>query len=152
MPKNASDFILIDRKVIDTLNKYEEKNRFTRGLIYNLGFKTSKIEYSINKRIQGRTKWNYWKLWNFALDGITSFTTLPIRIWTYIGFILEIFAFAYIIHSISSTNVFSITNFIILFLFGLQFIAIGTLGEYIGRIFIETKNRPLYIIKEKVNL
>ncbi len=151
MPKNASDFILLDRKVIDTFNTYKEKNRFTRGLIYSLGFKTSRIEYSINQRAQGKTKWNYWKLWNFALDGITSFSTLSIRIWTYVGCILEIISIAYMFYSLTA-DAFSIINFVILFLFGLQFIAIGMIGEYIGRIFIETKNRPLYIIKEKVNL
>lgn len=152
IPSNAGDYRLIDRKVIDNINRLNEASLFMKGIFNWVGFRSYGIEYIRPKRIQGKTKWNYWKLWNFALDGITSFTTLPIRIWTYIGFILEIFAFTYIIYSMSSTNIFSITNFIILFLFGLQFIAIGTLGEYIGRIFIETKNRPLYIIKEKVNL
>ena len=100
IPSNAGDYRLIDRKVIDNINRLNEASLFMKGIFNWVGFRSYGIEYIRPKRIQGRTKWNYCKLWNFALDGITYFTTLPIRIWTYFGCTLEVISFIYMIYSI----------------------------------------------------
>ena len=100
LPQNVSDFILLDREVVETLKKYKEKNRFMRVLFCQLGYKSTTVEYAINDRAGGTTKWNYWKLWNFALDGITASSTFPLRVWTYLGGFIAFTSFlfaAYII-------------------------------------------------------
>lgn len=159
MPRNASDYILFDRQAVDTLKKYREKNRFMRILFYSIGYTHCTLEYDVKERVAGKTKWNYWKLWNFALDGITSSTTLPLRIWTYLGALIAFISFIYGIYIISRTLIYgaAVPGYaslltLILFFGGTQLLVLGIFGEYIGRIFTEVKDRPLYIIDEKVNL
>lgn len=156
IPENIGDFRLMDRKVVDILKQLPERRRFMKGLFAWVGFKTFTLEYEREVRIAGTTKFNIWKLWNFALEGITSFSTAPLRIWTYIGFSISLFAFLYagyyiwrtLTHGIDVPGYASLLT-IMLFLGGIQLIGIGILGEYSGRIYIESKQRPIYIIRKK---
>jgi glycosyltransferase involved in cell wall biosynthesis len=153
IPQNVGDYRLMSRKVIESLKTLPENQRFMKGLFAWVGFKTSIIEYTREKRVAGSTSFNGWKLWNFALDGITSFSTAPLRIWLYIGIILAFFAFLYgtfiviktIIYGVDAPGYASLIT-VVLFLGGIQLIGIGVLGEYIGRIYMETKRRPIYIV------
>ena len=156
IPYNAGDFRLIDRKVVDVLRKMPEQNRFMKGLFAWPGFKTTSVPYHRPARKHGKTKFNAWKLWNFAVDGITSFSTWPLRIWSYIGGGIAIVALFFMVFIIMRTILFgrdfpgyaSIMS-TILFFGSIQLISIGVLGEYIGRLYIEVKKRPSYVIKSK---
>lgn len=150
IPENTGDYRLISRNVIDSIINLNEKNLFMKGIYNWVGFNSSSVNYERPERVGGNTKWNYWKLWNFSLDGITSSTTIPLRIWSYFGLLLLVISSIYSTISIINSS-FSLILFIVLILFSIQFIALGIFGEYIGRMFMEVKNRPLYIIKEKVN-
>lgn len=158
IPYNAGDYRLIDRKVINAILSLKERNVFMKGVFGWTGFKSCGIKYVRQKRLAGESKWNYWKLWNFALDGITASTTFPLRVWTYLGSVLSITGMLYALYIIIRTVVrgtdvpgYASLLVFILLLGGIQMIILGILGEYIGRIFIEVKNRPLYIIEKKVN-
>ena len=153
IPQNVGDYRLMDRKVIEIVKQLPERNRFMKGLYSWPGFKTTFIEYSRSKRAAGESKFNYWKLWNFALDGLTSFTTIPLRISTYVGLAISFLAFLYASFIIIKTLVYGIDVagyasllVFMLFLGGIQLIFLGILGEYIGRIFQEVKQRPIYVI------
>lgn len=159
IPVNAGDFRLIDNSVVDAVLRLRERNRFMKGIFSWVGFKTEYIYFARPQRRYGSTKWNYWKLFNFGLDGLTSFSTLPLRVWTYIGFLISFFAFVCSVSVIFRTLFFGeeVKGFptlivAILFLGGLQLFSLGILGEYIGRLYQESKKRPLYIIKEKINI
>lgn len=154
VPENAGDFRLIDRKVVEVLRQLPERNRFMKGLFSWVGFKSISVPYERPPRAVGITKWNQWSLWNFALDGIVSFSTLPLRVWTYVGLIVASLSFSFGIYIIVRTLFYGIDLpgyasllTTILFLGGIQLLSIGILGEYIGRLFIEVKGRPLYIIE-----
>jgi glycosyltransferase involved in cell wall biosynthesis len=155
IPRDTGDFRLFDCKVVKELNRIPERTRFMKGLFAWVGFKQVGIEYDRQPRYRGKTKWNYWKLWNFALDGITLFSTLPLRLWSYVGIIISLFSFGYasflilrtIIHGKDVPGYASIMV-AVLFLGGLQLISLGVIGEYLGRVYAETKKRPLYIINE----
>jgi glycosyltransferase involved in cell wall biosynthesis len=154
MPQNAGDYRLIDRKVVDVLQKMPEKARFMKGLFAFPGFSKDYVYYSRPARVAGTTKWNYWKLWNFALDGIFSFSTAPLRIWTYAGMGVGLASLIYLTFIIVKTLIWGVDVpgyasliTLILFFSSLNLIGIGVLGEYIGRIFEEVKNRPLYVIE-----
>jgi glycosyltransferase involved in cell wall biosynthesis len=157
IPENVGDFRLLNRSAVEALKKLPERERFMKGLFNWVGFKTAEIEYVRLSRKAGETKFPLLKLWNFALDGITSFSTVPLRIWSYLGFIISLFAFAYgsiiivrtLIQGVDIPGYASLLV-VILFLGGLQLIGIGVLGEYLGRIYIETKNRPVYIIRQEL--
>jgi len=155
IPADVGDFRLMDRQVVDSLKQMREKCRFMKGIFAWVGFKTTVIEYQVEARKNGQSKFNFWKLWNFALDGITSFSTWPLRVWTYIGGVISLFALIYSVFLIIKTIILGIDMpgyaslmVAILFFSGIQLIGIGVLGEYIGRIFIEVKNRPIYIIRK----
>jgi glycosyltransferase involved in cell wall biosynthesis len=157
IPENVGDFRLLNRSAVEALKKLPERERFMKGLFNWVGFKTAEVEYVRLSRKAGETKFPLLKLWNFALDGITSFSTVPLRIWSYLGFIISLFAFAYgsiiivrtLIQGVDIPGYASLLV-VILFLGGLQLIGIGVLGEYLGRIYIETKNRPVYIIRQEL--
>ena len=156
IPANVGDFRLMDKRVVNELNKLPERQRFMKGLFSWVGFKTSIVEYKRDERTNGYTKFSYWKLWNFALEGITSFSTAPLKIWTYIGIIIASISFFYggfIILRTMLTGIdvpgYASLMVIVLFLGGIQLIGIGVLGEYIGRIYLETKARPLFIIDKE---
>lgn len=158
IPENAGDFRLMDRKVVDVIRALPERNRFMKGLFAWAGFKQASVEYDRVERETGATKFNYWKLWTLALDGITSASTVPLRIWSYVGALVAFFAIAYAAFLAIDTMVFGnrvpgyasiMTS--VLFLGGVQLISLGVLGEYVGRILTETKQRPLYVVRDTVD-
>ena len=155
LPENVGDFRLIDRKVIEVLKQFTERQRFMKGLFSFAGFNVECVEYSRPLRARGITKWNYWKLWNYAIDGITSFSTFPLKISTYFGLTVTALAFLrglFIIFN-SIFNGIDVPGYAslmiaVLFFGGVQLISLGIIGEYIGRIYLETKQRPIYIVKD----
>ncbi|AJI46966.1 glycosyltransferase family 2 protein [Francisella philomiragia] len=152
---NAGDYRLLNRAAINAFLELKEKVRFNKGLLTWIGFKEKIVYHAREERVAGQTKWNYWKLFKFSIDGITSFSRAPLEIWSYIGVFVAFMSFLYGSFFILKSLVFgidvpgypSLITFI-LFFSGLQMIGIGMLGSYIGRIFIETKHRPLYIVRE----
>ena len=154
MPSNVGDFRLISRRVIEALKMLPENQRFMKGLFAWVGFKTTYIEYKRESRVAGKSSFNAWKLWNFAIDGITSFSTVPLKVWLYFGFIISALSFIYgsfiiiktLIYGVDLPGYASLLT-TILFLGGIQLMGIGILGEYIGRIYQESKRRPPYIIE-----
>jgi glycosyltransferase involved in cell wall biosynthesis len=155
IPPNTGDFRLMDRRVVDALKNMRERTRFMKGIFAWVGFNQTAIWYDRSPRHQGRSNWNYWKLWNFALDGITSFSSFPLRVWGYVGLSLSLLAFVYACYLVIRTLVYGVDvagyaslAVIILFLGGMQLITLGIIGEYIGRIFEEVKERPLYIVRD----
>jgi len=152
---DTGDFRLLDRRCVEALKQLRESQRYTKGMFSWIGFNKKEITYDRDPRAAGATKWNYRKLFNFAIDGITSFTTAPLRLSSILGLIVSLIAFIFIIIIIAKTLIFSdpVAGYpslmaVILFLGGLQLLSLGIIGEYIGRIFIEVKNRPLYFIEE----
>ena len=152
IPSNVGDFRLIDRKIIDILKQLKERNRFMKALYAWPGFTSKGVGYVRPKRVAGSTKWNYWKLWNFALDGIFAFSSMPLRVWSYIGGFIGFLSLIYMVWNFVKTMIFGndtpgYTTLIcvILFLGAIQLIGIGVLGEYIGRLTLEVKRRPVYI-------
>ncbi len=153
IPANVGDFRLIDRKVILTVRTLNESNRFMKGLYAWPGFSSQGVPYVRPERSAGTTKWNYWKLWNFALDGIFSFSSLPLRIWSYIGAGIGVLALIYMCYIVLETLVngvsvpgYASTMCVVLFLGSIQLISIGVLGEYLGRMSEEVKKRPVYVV------
>jgi glycosyltransferase involved in cell wall biosynthesis len=155
MAVNVGDFRLMDRKVVEALKRLPERRRFMKGLFAWVGFRQALIPYTRELRQIGKSKFSGWRLWNFALEGITSFSTAPLRVWFYIGLVVATLAFLYgafivgrvIIFGRDTPGYASIIT-IVLFLGGLQLIGLGVLGEYMGRIYSETKERPIYIVRE----
>ncbi len=152
---DTGDFRLLSRRCIDALRQFRESQRNTKAMFSWIGYKKKEIFYDRDPRLAGETKWNYQKLINLAIDGITSFTTAPLRIATMTGLVISVSAFIYIAYllirplfGVSTGAGYSSTLAIILFLGGAQMLFLGIIGEYIGRIFNETKNRPLYLIEE----
>lgn len=152
--ENVGDFRLMSREVVDNIKLLQERNLFMKGILSWVGGRTEVVEYTRAERIAGTTKFNGWKLWNLALEGITSFSTFPLRMWTYIGFFVAGLSFLYGVGMIAEKLIWGnpVAGYpsilvSILFLGGVQLIGIGVLGEYIGRIYIETKERPRYVIK-----
>lgn len=152
--ENVGDFRLMSREVVENIKQMPERNLFMKGVLSWVGGRVDVVEYARAERVAGTTKFNGWKLWNLALEGITSFSTFPLRMWTYIGLLVSLFAFLYagwmIVDKILWGNPvpgYPSLMTAILFLGGVQLIGIGVLGEYIGRIYIETKKRPKYILK-----
>lgn len=158
IPENTGDYRLMDRKVVDAILEIKENKLFMKGIFSWVGFKSCGVEYKRPERVAGNTKFDYWKLWNFALDGITASTTLPLRIWTYIGGIIASISGLYALYIIFRTLFLGVAVpgyasllVSILFFGSVQLIVLGIFGEYIGRIFIEVKRRPRYIVDEKIN-
>lgn len=153
LPENVGDFRLFDRRVADVIRQLPERNRFMKGIFAWVGFKSIGVAYTRPERKRGTSKWGMWKLWNFALDGIVGFSTIPLRVWTYVGSVVSFLAFAYAIFIIGKTLIlgrdmpgYASLMTVILFLGGIQLISIGVIGEYIGRLVIESKARPVYVI------
>lgn len=157
IPSDVGDFRLMDKKAVEALRGFRERSRFMKGIMASLGFKQTIVEYKRAPRIAGKTKWNYWKLYSLALEGIISFTSLPLKIWSYIGAFVAFGAFFYGAFLIIKTLIFGIDTpgyaslmVVLLFMTGLILLCLGVIGEYLARIFIESKDRPLYIIDEKI--
>lgn len=157
IPSNVGDFRLMDKKVLEALSQYKEQSRFMKGLLASLGFKETIVDYVRAPRAAGETKWNYWKLYKLALEGIISFTSLPLKIWSYIGATVALGAFVFGVFLIIKTLILGIdtpgyASLMVVFLFmsGLILLCLGVIGEYLARIFIESKRRPIYLVMEKV--
>ena len=157
IPEHAGDFRLLDRKVVDVIRAMPERNRFMKGLFAWAGFKSASVPYTRAARTVGTTKFHYWRLWTLAIDGITSASTVPLRVWSYLGGFVALGALGYAVFIIVRTFVsgvevpgYASMMVAVLFLGGLQLLSLGVLGEYVGRILIETKGRPLYVIRETV--
>lgn len=157
MPANAGDFRLIDRSVIDALLKLPERNRFMKGLFAWVGFPSMAVPYERPARKAGTGKFNYWKLWNFALDGLTSFTTMPLRIWFYGGVLVSFLAFSYALYLTLRVLFYGIDvpgyaslMVALLFFSGVQLLSVGMIGEYVSRLFNEAKRRPVYLLQDVI--
>jgi glycosyltransferase involved in cell wall biosynthesis len=157
IPADVGDFRLMDRKVVEALKTLPETRRFMKGLFAWVGFRTAMVEYKVAPREHGTTSFNTWKLWNFALEGITSFSSAPLRVWTYLGCAVSAVSFFYAAYLLIKTLVFGIDTpgyasimITVLFASGVQLIGIGVLGEYVGRIFAESKKRPVYIVRDVI--
>jgi glycosyltransferase involved in cell wall biosynthesis len=155
IPSNVGDFRLMDRKVVEALKALPERRRFMKGLFAWVGFRQAVIPYSREARQAGASKFSGWHLWNFALEGITSFSTAPLRIWTYLGLFIALLAFTYGSFIVGRVLLlgrdmpgYASLITVVLFLGGIQLIGLGVLGEYLGRIYLETKGRPVYIVRD----
>lgn len=153
--RDVGDFRLLDRRCVEALKLMRESQRYTKGLFTWVGFNKKEILFDRDPRIAGETKWNYWKLFNLAIEGITSFTIVPLRAASFVGFVLAIIALAYMLFVVVKTLVFGgdVAGYpslisVILFIGGMQMLFLGIIGEYLGRIFNESKHRPLYLVQE----
>jgi len=159
IPEHAGDFRLLDRKVVDVIRMMPERNRFMKGLFAWAGFRQTAVHYDRAEREVGTTKFNYWKLWTLALDGITSGSTLPLRVWSYLGGVVAIGTLFYAAYLVIRTVVhggdvpgYPSLMVAILFFGGVQLLSLGVLGEYVGRILVETKHRPIYVVRETIGV
>jgi len=155
MPENAGDFRLLDEKVVRVIRQLRERNRFMKGLLSWPGFCVGTVTYTRPQRAAGASKWRPHRLFNFALDGIFGFSTVPLRLWTYLGLLVSASAFGYLAFVIGKTLItgvqvpgYASTVSFILFFNGLTLLGIGVVGEYVGRIFNEVKARPIYVLRE----
>ena len=157
VPPDTGDFRLVSRRVLDALRQTRERQRFMKGLFAWVGFRQVALAYERAPRIAGRSKFSYWRLWNLALEGITSFSTLPLRMATYIGVLTALVAFGWGSWIIARTLLWgdpvqgwpSLMT-VVLFLGGIQLMALGIVGEYLGRTYIEVKQRPLYLVSDEI--
>ncbi len=155
IPEDTGDYRLIDRRALDALSRLREQHRFMKGIFAWIGFRQKAVLYRREARHDGSSKWSYWQLWNFSLEGITGFTIGPLKIATYIGMVTALFAFGYGIYIIVDTMLYGnpVAGYpslmvAVLMLGGLQLMTIGIVGEYLGRVFNETKGRPLYLVAD----
>ena len=153
MAANVGDFRLLDRRVVSTLNQLPERVRFMKGLFSWVGYEATEVSYTRPERSAGETKWKFFSLWNFALDGITGASTLPLRVWTYVGTFVALASFCYMAFLVVRTLIFGVdtpgyasTMAAILMIGSLNLIALGIIGEYVGRIAVEVRQRPLFVI------
>lgn len=157
IPPNAGDFRLMDARVVEALRGLRERNRFMKGLFSWVGFRQTSIGYQRPVRAAGKTKFNYWKLWNFALDGITGYSTVPLRVATYFGLLFALLAMLYGLYLLIRTMIwgtdvpgYASTMVAVIFMGGIQLVVLGIIGEYLGRLYSEAKGRPLYIVESRL--
>jgi polyisoprenyl-phosphate glycosyltransferase len=157
LPPGAGDFRLIDRRGVEVLRTLGERARFSKGLYAWMGFRAIGVPFAVEERRYGATKWSFRKLFRFAFDGITSFSTMPLRVWTYLGGLISLFALASAIYFVFEaliwgTEVPGYPSLIvsIMFFAGVQLMSLGMIGEYVGRIFAEVKRRPLYVVQDRI--
>lgn len=157
LPEGAGDFRLIDRKAVEALRTLGEKARFSKGLYAWVGFKDTGVPFIVEERRFGTTKWSFRKLFRFAFDGMASFSTVPLRIWTYLGFLISFLsiatAFFFLVRTLlfgSDLPGFPSLIVSVMFFSGIQLMSLGIIGEYVGRIFAEVKRRPLYVVAERI--
>jgi polyisoprenyl-phosphate glycosyltransferase len=155
IPRDTGDFRLISRRALDALKQVRERERFMKGLFTWVGFKQLPVVYHRDARHAGETKWNYWKLWNFAIDGITSFSGAPLKLAMYLGLATAALAFLFGIWVLGKALVYGdpVRGYpslmvVVLLLGGVQLVALGVIGEYLGRLYVESKQRPLYLVDE----
>lgn len=155
--RDAGDFRLMSRAVVDALRRLPERTRFMKGLYAWVGFRQTTVSYDIEPRLEGRSKWSVWRLWRLALDGITSFSSLPLKVWSVVGLTFALVALAYGAYLVIRTIVrgvdvpgYASVMVMILFLGGLQLLSLGIIGEYLGRVYDEVKARPLYVVRQRI--
>lgn len=153
IPADVGDFRLLSRRAVEALQACPERTRFMKGLFAWVGFRQTTIDYERDARFAGVTKWNYWRLWNLAIEGITSFSSMPLKLASYVGLATALFAFAYALLIFAKALLYGnpVAGYpslmvTVLFLGGVQLIALGIIGEYLARMFIEVKGRPLYLL------
>ncbi len=159
IPLDTGDFRLLDRKVVEVLVRLPERTRFMKGLFSWVGFRQASVVYNREARHSGNTNWGYAKLWNFAIDGVASFSSLPLKIWSYLGFAISLFAFFYatFLAALKLSRGIDVPGYaslmvVVLFLGGVQLITLGIVGEYLGRIYNEVKARPIYVVRDTFGL
>ncbi|MGD9804432.1 MAG: glycosyltransferase family 2 protein [Hyphomicrobiaceae bacterium] len=157
LPDGAGDFRLLDRRVIDVFNELHERARFNKGLFAWVGFRSIGVPFEVAARVHGASRWRFRRLLKFAIDGIASFTTAPLKIWSYVGVMISLVALLYAVFFLVKTLIFGVDIpgfpsllISVLLLGGIQLISLGVIGEYLGRVYEEVKDRPLYIISEDV--
>jgi polyisoprenyl-phosphate glycosyltransferase len=157
LPPGAGDFRLIDRKGVDVLRAFGERARFSKGLYAWIGFRAVGVPFEVEERRHGTTKWSFRKLFRFAVDGIMAFSTMPLRVWTYLGLLISLGAIGAAVFFAVRTLLFGtdLPGFpslivSVMFFSGIQLMSLGIIGEYVGRIFAEVKRRPLYIVEERI--
>ena len=155
IPRNTGDFRLLDRRVVEAIKQMPERTRFMKGLFAWVGFKQTSVLFDRPQRYKGTTTWNYWRLWNFAIDGITSFSFLPLKVWSYVGVTISLVSFLYATFLIYRTLLYGVDlpgyasiMVAILFLGGIQLVTLGIIGEYLSRVYEEVKGRPLYLVRD----
>lgn len=155
IPENVGDFRLMDRSVVETINSLPESRRFMKGLFAWAGFRSVTIDYVRPAREMGETKFNGWRLWNLALEGITSFSTIPLRVWTYVGAFISLTGFSYAAYIVARTLIrgvdvpgYASLLTVVLVLGGIQLLGLGVIGEYLGRVYLESKRRPAFIVRK----
>ena len=154
IPENVGDFRLVDRRAIDVLRQLPERNRFMKGLFAWVGFNAIGVPYERPQRAAGASKFNLWRLWNFALDGVVSFSTAPLRAWFYVGVVIAAVAILYALFIVTRVLIFGIDTpgyasllIVVLLMGAIQLLSLGIIGEYLGRLFLEVKSRPIYVIE-----
>jgi glycosyltransferase involved in cell wall biosynthesis len=154
IPENVGDFRLVDRRAVEVLRQLPERNRFMKGLFAWVGFNSIGVPYERPQRAAGSSKFNLWRLWNFALDGLVSFSTAPLRAWFYVGVVIAAVAVLYALFIISRVLIFGIDTpgyasllIVVLLMGAIQLLSLGIIGEYLGRLFLEVKSRPIYVIE-----
>ena len=159
LPSGVGDFLLLDRKVVRALNAISERTRFAKGFYAWVGFRQIGVPYDIAARGAGASNWSVWKLWTFAIDGLTAFSNLPLRVWSYLGFAISLLAIGFgsviLFQTMSrGTDVPGYPSLIVALSFfaGVQLISLGVMGEYLGRIFTEVKRRPLFLVAESLGV
>ncbi|MCU0300653.1 MAG: glycosyltransferase family 2 protein [Candidatus Nanopelagicales bacterium] len=157
VPNGVGDFRLLDRRVVEVLRQMPERNRFMKGVFSWVGFRTCTVDYVRRSRTAGSSSWSPWRLWNFALDGVTGFSSVPLRIWTYVGLViaagcLAFGSFIVVLQLFGRINISGYASLIVAVLFvgSVQLMSLGLLGEYMGRMMTEAKRRPVYIVDEVV--
>ncbi len=152
--RELGDFCLLDRRAVDTLGRIRERNRFTKGLVAWMGYRRGLITFDLEEKRAGSSKWSYWRLWNHALDGITAFSSAPLKLWTYVGTSIAAICLLYATFIVVRTLVLGIAvpgyaslMVAVLFMGGVQLISLGILGEYLSRVYSEVKHRPLYLVR-----
>lgn len=155
LPRDAGDFRLLSRRAVESMRSLRERHRFMKGLFAWIGYPQIAVQYRRERRHAGKSKWNYWGLWNFAIEGLTSFTIAPLKLATYLGVVVALLSFGYATFIIYKTIAYgeSVRGYpslmvVVLFLGGVQLVSLGVIGEYLGRMFDETKRRPLYLISQ----
>ena len=154
IPENVGDFRLVDRRAIEVLRQLPERNRFMKGLFAWVGFNAIGVPYERPARAAGASKFNLWRLWNFALDGVVSFSTAPLRAWFYVGVVIAAIAVLYALFIVTRVLIFGIDTpgyasllIAVLLMGAIQLLSLGIIGEYLGRLFLEVKGRPIYVIE-----
>ncbi len=154
IPENVGDFRLVDRRAVEVLRQLPERNRFMKGLFAWVGFNAVGVPYERPQRAAGSTKFNFWRLWNFALDGVVSFSTAPLRAWFYVGVVIASIAVLYALFIITRVLIFGIDTpgyasllIAVLLMGAIQLLSLGIIGEYLGRLFLEVKSRPIYVVE-----